>query len=80
MKRIVIPGPFLCIDECMSMWKGLCWIIAGIFGLPHKTKIARKPEGVGCEFRALAYVQTRMLLVLEIMEGATLNARKRWND
>ena len=80
MRKVVIPGTFLCIDECMSMWKGLCWKIAGIFGLPHKTKIARKPEGVGCEFKSLACVQTGIILALDIMEGSARNAAKQFNN
>jgi hypothetical protein len=62
----------------MSVWKGLSSRIAGISGLPHKTKIVRKPEGVGCEFKALACVDTGLLLALEIMEGAERNVGREY--
>ena len=78
MSVVLIPGCFLCIDECMSMWKGMDYNIAGIFGLPHKTKIARKPEGVGCEMKSLADVTTGCLLLLDIMEGRERQEQKEY--
>ena len=45
-KRNCIPGCHIVVDECMSSWNGA----DGEFvaeGMPHKTKVARKPEGVG---------------------------------
>ena len=80
MKSVLIPGTFFCIDECMSMWKGRCHLIAGDEGLPHKTKIARKPEGVGAEFKSLADAETSCILVLDPMEGADRNALKEYNN
>jgi hypothetical protein len=77
---VVIPGIFLCIDECMSMWKGLDGKIAGIFGLPHKTKIARKPEGVGAEMKTLACVETGLIIKADLMEGVERNAQKNYAD
>ena len=56
------------IDECMSAWKGSekyeC-----IFALPHKTKIMRKPQGIGAELKSLADGESGILLHLEFMEG-----------
>ena len=58
----------LVIDECMSAWKGSekyeC-----IFALPHKTKIMRKPQGIGAELKSLADGESGILLHLEFMEG-----------
>jgi hypothetical protein len=80
MKKVIIPGTFLCIDECMSMWNRLCTKVAGVFGLPHKTKIARKPEGVGCEFKSLACVDTDIIIALDIMEAVARNANNPFNN
>ena len=40
-----------------------------VVGLPHVTKIARKPEGVGTEYRTLSCGETKIMLQLEIQEG-----------
>ncbi|KUF99681.1 hypothetical protein AM588_10008680 [Phytophthora nicotianae] len=74
-KRVVNPGNILCIDECMSAWKGreskYCHD-----GLPHKTKIARKPEGKGTEIKSIADGQSGVLLGLELVEGAVRQREK----
>eukprot|EP00122_Pirum_gemmata_P010877 Pgem_evm1s10068 len=66
--KSIIPGLYLCIDECMCAWKGRDGKYYGVFGLPHVTKIARKPKGVGLELKALACGVCGLLLVLEIQE------------
>lgn len=38
-------------------------------GLPHQTKIARKPEGVGVEIRCSIDVESMIMLRLELQEG-----------
>lgn len=53
MRKIFHPGKYLLVDEIMSAWKGLCAQFA-VFGIPHQTKIVRKPEGVGAEMKAVA--------------------------
>ena len=52
----------------MSAWKGAekCECI---FALPHKTKIMRKPEGIGAEIKSLCDGESGILLKLEFMEG-----------
>ena len=40
-----------------------------VVGLPHVTKIARKPEGVGTEYHTLSCGETKIMLQLEIQEG-----------
>ena len=53
----VSPGPFIIVDESMSAWRGK----DGNFcsdGLPHVTKIKRKPKGVGTEIKDAADVST----------------------
>jgi hypothetical protein len=52
----------------MSAWRGR----DGKFdsaGMPHVTKIVRKPKGVGLEIRTLADGPTRIMLFLELQEG-----------
>ena len=52
----------------MSSWNGA----DGEFvaqGMPHKTKVARKPEGVGAEMKSLACGETCILLKLDIYNG-----------
>ncbi|KAJ0407213.1 hypothetical protein ATCC90586_004525 [Pythium insidiosum] len=45
-------------------------------GLPHKTKIARKPEGKGTELKAIADGDSGILLGLELVEGTTRQRAK----
>ena len=49
-------------------------------GVPHLTKIIHKPCGVGVEYKDTADVSTRILLHLQIQEGAELMERKRFCD
>ena len=46
MSSVVFPGQKLCVDESMSSWRGRADYEGG---MPHVTKIARKPKGVGLE-------------------------------
>ena len=45
-------------------------------GMPHKTKIPRKPEGVGAEMKLLCCGTTGIMLKLDIMEGKDRQAVK----
>ena len=44
--------------------------------MPHKTKLPRKPKGVGTEIKSLACGDTGIILKLEIMEGKEANRKK----
>ena len=56
----------------MSSWRGFCAALEDVIvGLPHMTKIARKPKGVGAEIKTMACGETRIMLALEIQEGKT---------
>ena len=71
----VKPGHTIVCDECMSAWKGS----DGKYktnGCPHKTKIARKPEGVGCELKSAADGMSGIILQLELMEGSEAQSKK----
>ena len=75
----IIPGCHLTVDECMSAWKGSDGEYVAE-GMPNKTKIARKPEGVGAEMKALACGETGIILKLDIMEGREANRRKDFSQ
>ena len=67
------PGWQLCVDESVSSWRGK----DGDFcsdGMPHVTRIERKPKGVGCELKDCADADTKVVLQLEIQEGADIMA------
>ena len=68
----MVPGQHVVVDECMSSWTGSeAEYVAE--GMPHKTKIVRKPEGVGAELKAMACGSTGILLKLDIMECKEAN-------
>jgi hypothetical protein len=62
----------------MSAWKGSEFNYHAA-GCPHKTKIPRKPEGVGSELKALADSETGVLLRLDVMEGKVANGTKKYS-
>ena len=64
------------MDECISAWKGSDGEYVAE-GMPHKTKIAHKQEGVGV---ALACGETGIILKLDIMEGKEANRRKDFSQ
>ena len=54
----------------MGAERGLAAKLGDVFvGLPHVTKIARKPEGFGTEYHSLCCAETKIMLQLEIQEG-----------
>ena len=46
--------------------------------MPHVTCIERKPKGVGCELKNCADADTKIILQLEIQEGAAIMAAKEY--
>jgi hypothetical protein len=69
-------GKFLCVDEIMSSWKGISSHFDAL-GIPHQSKIARKPEGVGAEMKAMACGDSGgIIMQLDIMEGKYAMAAK----
>jgi hypothetical protein len=77
MKKLFHPGKYLLVDEIMSAWKGLCQMFSA-FGIPHLTKIIRKPEGVGAEMKAVASGESGIILGLDIQEGKERMAVKKY--
>ena len=58
----------ICVDESMSSWRGK----DGNFcsdGMPHVTKIDRKPKGVGAELKDAACSETNIIIRLEYQLG-----------
>lgn len=68
-KNNVVPGPTIVVDELMSMWYGRDGEYS-TEGLPHVTKIKRKPRGVGAEMKSICDGESNIMLRLEIMEGS----------
>ena len=62
----------------MNVWKG-GESAHRVEGMPHKTKIARKPEGVGAEMKSLCDGSSGVLLRLDIMEGNQRQATKEFH-
>jgi hypothetical protein len=76
--KCVTPGRVLTVDEVMSMWLGLDGEYA-VEGLPHVTKIQRKPRGIGAELKAAADGQSGIMLHLEMIEGKEREKVKKWH-
>ena len=55
------------IDEIMSSWR--CLGREFDWGMPHVSKIIRKPEGVSAEMKAIACGESGIIMGLDIMEG-----------
>lgn len=70
-------GEILCVNKCLSSWKGRkskCTHAS----LPHKTKIARKPEGKGTELKLIADGDTGILLGLDLVESVQRQRQKAY--
>lgn len=74
----VTPGGTLTVDEVMSMWLGLDSEYA-VEGIPHLTKIIRKPRGIGAEMKAMCCGDSGILMTLELMEGKETESMKKWH-
>ena len=62
----------------MSMWYGIDSEFA-VDAMPHKTKIIRKPRGVGAEAKAICDGQSGVMLRLDFMEGQQRQHQKQWH-
>ncbi|EEY68308.1 uncharacterized protein PITG_04741 [Phytophthora infestans T30-4] len=74
-RGVVSPGEIMCIDECMRAWQGReakhCHD-----GILHKTKIPRKPEGIGAGLKAIADGDSGALLDSAFSSVKTLTASR----
>lgn len=57
------------MDESLSAWRGRVHGNYCSDGMPHMTKIKRKPKGVGAELKDAVCSQTQVIIALEIQEG-----------
>ncbi|KAL5515784.1 hypothetical protein EMCRGX_G001003 [Ephydatia muelleri] len=69
----------ICVDESMCAWRrkdeNYC-----SDGMPHVTKIERKPKGVEVELMVAACAETKVMIALEIQEGREAMASKEYVD
>ena len=77
-REVVEPGTECIIDESMGMWKPFFENTPE--GIPSLRKIARKPQGIGIEYKNLADAETGIILHLEIQEAADIMAKKAYCD
>ena len=63
----------------MSMWRGYDGTV-GESGMPHVTKMAHKPCGVGVELKNAACGQTGILVSLELAKYKEVKAAKKFRD
>ncbi|KAL5484263.1 hypothetical protein EMCRGX_G020727 [Ephydatia muelleri] len=61
------PGSGLCVDECMSKWRGKDDRFGD--GAAHITKIVRKPESVGVEIKAICCCETNVMMRIEPVDS-----------
>ena len=71
------PSWSICVDESISAWRGKDGNYCSD-GMPHVTKIARKPKGVGAELKDVACAVTQVIIALEIQEGKDAMATKKY--
>ena len=71
-------GTEVVIDESMGKW--IPFFENTPEGVPHLSKIIRKPQGIGVEYKNVADAQTGIMLFLEIQEGKEAMAGKRYCD
>ena len=74
-QAVLTPGDMLVVDESMVAWKGIEQKYHHL-GVPHKTKIPRKPVSQGVELKAIADGDTGILMGIEIVEGKERQRRK----
>lgn len=77
-KSNIIPGTGVCIDESMGKW--IPFFSDTPEGIPHLTKLIRKPVGVGFEYKCMADAESGIMLFLEYQKGKESMEQKKWCD
>ena len=77
-RGVVEPGTECIVDASMGMWK--TFFKNTPEGIPSLHKIARKPQGIGIEYKNVADAETGIILHLEIQEAADIMAKKAYCD
>ncbi|EKX49178.1 hypothetical protein GUITHDRAFT_48120, partial [Guillardia theta CCMP2712] len=65
--QTIRPGSELILDESMGKWIPVAEDVDD--GIPFLTKIARKPQGIGSEYKNIAECTYGIMLQLELQEG-----------
>ena len=76
-KQFVVPSHIITEDELMSSWISRKQDYTSD-GIPHLTKIIRKPKGVGTEMKCLADGVVGIMLQPEICEDKEAESQKKW--
>ena len=77
-KNNVAPGTGVCIDESMGKW--IPFFSDTPEGIPHLTKLIRKPVGVGSEYKCMADAFSGIMLFLELQQCKESMEQKKWCD
>ena len=77
-KNNVAPGTGVCIDESMGKW--IPFFSDTPEGIPHLTKLIRKPVGVGSEYKCMADAFSGIMLFLELQQCKESMKQKKWCD
>jgi hypothetical protein len=76
MEDAIYPGYKLVVDESMFEWRGRGDY--DVRGLPHVSKVARKPKGVGLELKNILDCASGVMLRYEMLEGKAAMAAKKY--
>lgn len=78
-QQVILPSDRLTIDEMMSANRTNRTLTNNVpQGLPHQTKIPRKPESVGVEIRCLIDARSEIMYALELQESKEDMATKEF--
>ena len=72
-----MPGKYVVVDEIVSMWHRLDAEYT-VDGMPHISKVARKPRGFEAEYKAICDEQTGIMLDLDLLEGQAKQDLKQY--
>eukprot|EP00731_Ephydatia_muelleri_P003545 Em0001g3545a len=74
-QQVINPSHMIVEDELMSSWISRKQDRTAD-GIPHRTKIIRKPKGVGTEIKCVA---DGLVVCIEICEGKEAESKKKWS-
>ncbi|KAL5488763.1 hypothetical protein EMCRGX_G017752 [Ephydatia muelleri] len=77
-QQVINPSHMIVEDELMSSWISRKQDRTAD-GIPHLTKIIRKPKGVGTEIKCVADGLVGIMLRIEICEGKEAESKKKWS-
>ncbi|KAL5500807.1 hypothetical protein EMCRGX_G012412 [Ephydatia muelleri] len=77
-QQVINPSHMIVEDELMSSWISRKQDRTAD-GIPHLTKIIRKPKGVGTEIKCVSDGLVGIMLRIEICEGKEAESKKKWS-